>query len=324
MSKEVVLEFPDNLIIPLLFGEYNRHLSYLEKKLDIEIIDRANILRITGNIEDITKAQMTLQTLHTRLQQGEIQNVTRANIDAELRFLSHEESNSDTPQKTSYDIIKTKRKTVAPRSPNQQKYIELIHENDMVFALGPAGTGKTYLSVATGVDLYLKGEVDRLIFCRPAIEAGENLGFLPGDMKEKIDPYLRPIYDALQDMLPIEFLSKKMEAGEIEIAPLAFMRGRTLTRAFVILDEAQNTTAMQMKMFLTRMGESSHMVITGDPSQSDLPGLSKSGLNDALEILKGTEGIGFINFTDKDVIRHPLVRKIIQAYDKSTKAKSGK
>ena len=334
MSKEIILEFSDNKIVPILFGEYNRHLSYLEKKLDIEISDRGNILRISGKIEDITKAQMVLQALHTHLQEGSLQDVTRANIDAELRFLSSDEISEKRdekdkqvkkkrrPESDNGDVIKTKMKTIAPRSPNQKKCMEMIRQHDMVFALGPAGTGKTYLSVAIGVDMYLKGEVERLIFCRPAVEAGENLGFLPGDMKEKIDPYLRPIYDALQDMLPFDFLMKKMETGEIEIAPLAFMRGRTLANAFVILDEAQNATSMQMKMFLTRMGEASRMVITGDASQSDLPSGEASGLNESLQILKDVEGIGFITFTDEDVIRHPLVRKIILAYDKFFKSKT--
>ena len=188
----------------------------------------------------------------------------------------------------------------------------------MVFGLGPAGTGKTYLAVAAGVDMFVKGEVERLIFCRPAVEAGENLGFLPGDMREKIDPYLRPVYDALNDMMPQDFMHKKMETGEIEIAPLAFMRGRTLANAFVILDEAQNATGMQTKMFLTRMGEASRMIITGDMSQSDLPKHVKSGLSEAVDVLSGIDEIGFITFTENDVIRHPLVKKIIQAYDKKT------
>ncbi|HQX28327.1 MAG TPA: PhoH family protein, partial [Alphaproteobacteria bacterium] len=186
----------------------------------------------------------------------------------------------------------------------------------MVFGLGPASTGKTYLAVSSAVNMFLSGEVERLIFCRPAVEAGERLGFLPGDMKEKVDPYLRPIYDALQDMMPMDMLVKKMETGEIEVAPLAFMRGRTLSNAFVILDEAQNTTATQMKMFLTRMGESSRMVITGDLTQTDLPVGIKSGLRDAVEILEGVDEIKFVHFTKEDVIRHPLVGKIVNAYDK--------
>lgn len=326
MSKELILEFPDNDIVPVLFGEYNDHLSYLEKKLDINISDRGNLLRISGDDEAISKAQIALQSLETRLKSRELQNITRADIDGELRFLSggvpktKSKSRTKKPVKSKDKtggniVIKTKNKTIAPRSPNQQLYLKNIQKNDMVFGLGPAGTGKTYLAVAAGVDMYLKGEVERLIFCRPAVEAGENLGFLPGDMKEKIDPYLRPIYDALQDMLPWDFLLKKMEIGEIEIAPLAFMRGRTLAHAFVILDEAQNATSAQMKMFLTRMGEASHMVITGDATQSDLPSHMISGLSEAINILKNVDDIGFTTFDGGDVIRHSLVRKIIHAYD---------
>ncbi|MGN7438990.1 MAG: PhoH family protein [Alcanivorax sp.] len=327
MSKELILEFSDNDVVPVLFGEYNDHLQYLEKQLQINISDRGNLLRITGDVDAITKAQIALQSLHTRLRSGELRNITHADIDAELRFLSTGATKvgGKKPPKQSHEknekniVIKTKNKTIAPRSPNQQSYLEKIRSNDMVFGLGPAGTGKTYLAVAAGVDMYLKGDVERLIFTRPAVEAGEHLGFLPGDMKEKIDPYLRPIYDALHDMLPWDFLMKKMEVGEIEIAPLAFMRGRTLSHSFVILDEAQNATTSQMKMFLTRMGEKSHMVITGDSTQSDLPDKMRSGLDEAIHVLKNVEGIGFTRFDAADVIRHALVRKIVTAYDNHAK-----
>ncbi len=327
MSKELILEFSDNDVVPVLFGEYNDHLQYLEKQLQINISDRGNLLRITGDVDAITKAQIALQSLHTRLRSGELRNITHADIDAELRFLSTGATKvgGKKPPKQSHEknekniVIKTKNKTIAPRSPNQQSYLEKIRNNDMVFGLGPAGTGKTYLAVAAGVDMYLKGDVERLIFTRPAVEAGEHLGFLPGDMKEKIDPYLRPIYDALHDMLPWDFLMKKMEVGEIEIAPLAFMRGRTLSHSFVILDEAQNATTSQMKMFLTRMGEKSHMVITGDSTQSDLPDKMRSGLDEAIHVLKNVEGIGFTRFDAADVIRHALVRKIVTAYDNHAK-----
>ncbi len=319
MTKELILEFSDNDLVPFLFGEYNDHLSYLEKKLDIHISDRGNLLRISGDEEPIGKAKTVLLSLYNRLEEEERHNITRADIDGELRFLSSGKPKDKNSKNSDQIVIKTKNKTIVPRSPNQAKYLKLISKHDMVFGLGPAGTGKTYLSVAAGVDMYLKGEVERLIFTRPAVEAGENLGFLPGDMKEKIDPYLRPIYDALQDMLPWDFLIKKMEIGEIEIAPLAFMRGRTLARSFIILDEAQNTTAAQMKMFLTRMGEASHMVITGDSTQTDLPNHIKSGLSEAIDILGGVKDIGFMKFDAKDVIRHGLVRKIINAYDRHNK-----
>ncbi len=321
MTKELILEFSDNDLVPFLFGEYNDHLSYLEKKLDIHISDRGNLLRISGCDDSIGKAKTILLSLYNRLEEEERHNITRADIDGELRFLSSgkNQNKSKSSKKTQEIVIKTKNKTIVPRSPNQNKYLKLINKHDMVFGLGPAGTGKTYLSVAAGVDMYLQGKVEKLIFTRPAVEAGENLGFLPGDMKEKIDPYLRPIYDALHDMLPWDFLMKKMEIGEIEIAPLAFMRGRTLARSFVILDEAQNTTHSQMKMFLTRMGEASHMIITGDASQTDLPKHVKSGLSEAIDILGGVKDIGFITFDSKDVIRHNLVRKIINAYEKHSK-----
>ena len=323
MTQERILEFSDNELVPFLFGEYNDHLKYLEKKLDIHISDRGNLLRMSGNKKAVKDAEIVLNSLYTRLQDKELENVTHADIDAEVRFLQNGSSKKDKnpDKKTNSDktVIKTKNKKIMPRSPNQEKYLDLIEKHDMVFGLGPAGTGKTYLAVAAGVDMYLKGKVERLVFCRPAVEAGENLGFLPGDMKEKIDPYLRPIYDALHDMLPWDFLLKKMEAGEIEIAPLAFMRGRTLARSFVILDEAQNATAAQMKMFLTRMGESSHMVITGDKTQTDLPPNVKSGLQEALDILGDIKDIGFITFDGEDVIRHGLVRKIIDAYKKNRK-----
>jgi len=314
LSKELILEFPDNDLVSLLYGEYNDHLSYLEKKLEVNISDRGNVLRISG--EKKKTAKNILNALYQKLEDGDLKNITHADIDTEIRFSENggQSKNNNTPPKNS--VIKTKNKMISARSPNQVKYLELLKTNDVVFGLGPAGTGKTYLSVAAGIDMYLQGKVEKLVFSRPAIEAGESLGFLPGDMKDKIDPYLRPIYDALQDMLPHDFLMKKMEVGEIEIAPLAFMRGRTLAHSYVILDEAQNTTCSQMKMFLTRMGEASHMVITGDASQTDLPSHIKSGLHEAVEILEGVDGIGMITFDAEDVIRNPMVRKIIQAYDK--------
>ncbi len=322
LTQKVVLEFKNNDLVPFLFGEFNNHLAHLEKNLNISIADRGNRLMISGEREAVNKARIALQSLYTRLEDRELHEVTAGDIDAELRFLSTGGKSRTMKHKTTDDqptpkgVIKTRNKTIIPRSPNQARYLDMIREKDMVFGLGPAGTGKTYLAVAAAVDMYLQGKIERMVFCRPAVEAGENLGFLPGDMKEKVDPYLRPIYDALQDMLPSDLLAKKMETGEIEIAPLAFMRGRTLARAFVILDEAQNSTTMQMKMFLTRMGEASHMVITGDITQSDLPRNVPSGLNDAIALLQDIPEIGFLTFEHEDVIRHPLVKKIIQAYDK--------
>lgn len=306
------ITFRDSSILPLLFGEHNSHISHLEKILGIVIQDKGNVLTISGEAKAVRKAVKTLKDLRKKIEKK--QDVGIADIDASLRFMNNIDPRKDKPPMSKI-TIKTKKKDITARSPNQDTYMGMIKGQELVFGLGPAGTGKTYLAVAMGVAMFLEGKVERLIFCRPAVEAGENLGFLPGDMKDKVDPYLRPIYDALHDMLPMDFVAKKIEAGDIEIAPLAFMRGRTLSRAFVILDEAQNTTPVQMKMLLTRLGESSRMVITGDLSQTDLPAHIKSGLRDAVETLESIDGIEFMRFAKEDVIRHPLVSKIIHAYD---------
>ncbi|NCT40587.1 MAG: phosphate starvation-inducible protein PhoH [Alphaproteobacteria bacterium] len=295
----------------------NENLSYLENALSIAIHDRGNKVSLSGDGAAVGYAETVLNDLWASLKKGG--SVGTADIDAKLRFLQNDDVKSDGDKARMSDdekiTISTKRKEIKPRSPNQAKYLKLMQTHEMVFGLGPAGTGKTYLAVAMGVAAFLNGDVERLIFTRPAVEAGENLGFLPGDMKEKVDPYLRPIYDALHDMIPMEILTKKMESGEIEIAPLAFMRGRTLSNAFVILDEAQNATTVQMKMFLTRIGERSRMVVTGDLTQTDLPKGMKSGLRDATETLEHVEEIAFHHFTPKDVVRHKLVSKIVDAYE---------
>lgn len=308
------ITFDDSSLLPLLFGEHNSHIDYLEEKLDVKITDRGSVLIVEGEKENVKSVKKVFKTLEIKAQKR--QDVSTADIDAALRFST---TDKKIMKKSTETAIQTRKKPISPRSPNQAEYVNLIRNHDLVFGLGPAGTGKTYLAVAMGVSLFLEGEVERLIFCRPAVEAGENLGFLPGDMREKIDPYLRPIYDALQDMLPADQIEKKMAMAEIEIAPLAFMRGRTLSNAFVILDEAQNTTATQMQMFLTRLGENSRMVITGDLSQVDLPRNVKSGLRDALETLEGVEDIASMQFTSKDVVRHGLVAKIVEAYEKKAK-----
>lgn len=315
MTEKRILEFENNKLIPLLFGEHNTHLARLEQKLGISISDRGNTLSLSGEKDAVHKAESVLNSMMKRLHSK--QDVGTAEIDAALRFLDqHKHPRGEkTHMHDDQPALKTRKKHISPRSPNQAAYMDMIMKNEMVFGLGPAGTGKTYMAVAAGVALFLEGKVERMIFSRPALEAGERLGFLPGDMKEKVDPYLRPIYDALNDMMPWDDIVRKMETGEIEIAPLAFMRGRTLSNAFVILDEAQNTTCSQMKMFLTRMGESSRMVITGDISQTDLPTGVKSGLRDAVELLEGVPEIKFMHFNAADVIRHPLVGKIVQAYD---------
>ncbi|MCD8520236.1 MAG: PhoH family protein [Alphaproteobacteria bacterium] len=311
------IEFSGNTLLPLLFGPHGSHLLHLEKKLGIQIADRGNTLTLSGDQFKIDQAARILDTLWDRLEKK--QDVGVAEIDAELRFMASEKT-TDKKEKTtdeqSGSTVRTRKKHITPRSPNQAAYLEAMKKNDMVFGFGPAGTGKTYLAVAMAVSMFIEGSVERLIFTRPAVEAGENLGFLPGDMKEKVDPYLRPIYDALHDMLHWDVMMKKMESGDIEIAPLAFMRGRTLSNAFVILDEAQNTTCSQMKMFLTRMGEGSRMVVTGDLTQTDLPRGVMSGLREAYDTLEGVEGISFCHFNRGDVVRHPLVGRIVEAYEK--------
>ena len=286
----------------------------------MDIVSRGNEVTVTGLPEPVAMAEDILSYLWRKTKEG--REITTNEIDAAHRFLIEKESNMRTEKKSPMPFdetagIKTyKNKLISPRSPNQAKYIEAIKNNDMVFGIGPAGTGKTFLAVAAAVHMYQEGLVERLIFCRPAVEAGEQLGFLPGDMLEKIDPYLRPIYDALHEMMPGEKIPKKIENGDIEIAPLAFMRGRTLKNAFVVLDEAQNTTSMQMKMFLTRMGQGTRMVITGDPSQVDLPPKTESGLKEAMNILQDVDEVPFVHFESSDVVRHKLVTKIINAYDK--------
>lgn len=317
MTHELIVEF-DKHDAPDLFGEHNANIAYIEDQLGVVILDRGNTLTVSGSKDALDKVKQVLDTLLEKLDiKGSIKT---SDIDTALRFIDHEPALDKKAKKAAGKkhgdiVIKTKKKTIVPRSPNQAVYLKSIMDKEMVFGLGPAGTGKTHLAVAAGVSMYLSGQVERLIFTRPAVEAGENLGFLPGDLQEKVDPYLRPIYDAMQDMLPQDFIMKKMEEGDFEVAPLAFMRGRTLSNAFVILDEAQNTTTTQMKMFLTRMGEASRMVITGDLSQTDLPSGHISGLRDATDTLEGLAEIDFHRFNIEDVVRHKLVGKIIQAYD---------
>ena len=307
------IEFNDNTLLSMLFGAHNAHLAKIEQKLDVVLNSRGNTVAISGAEDQAELAYNVLAGLYEQAKKG--REIDAAEVDGALRMVGSNGGNGK-PVRTDGAMVKTQKRQIGPRSPQQAVYLDAITNSDLVFGLGPAGTGKTYLAVAKAVEALINGKVDRIILSRPAVEAGENLGFLPGDLREKVDPYLRPLYDALHDMLPENQVAKKLENGEIEIAPLAFMRGRTLSDAFVILDEAQNTTAVQMKMFLTRLGENASMVITGDLSQVDLPSGVRSGLRDAVEILDGVKGVSFVRFTEVDVVRHPLVARIIKAYDK--------
>ncbi len=310
------LEFADNRLLIDLCGEHDRNLARLENELGVQILRRGNHLQIMGEAPSRDRAVETLQALYSRLAEGrsleagDIDSAIRLGADPARRETQLEMFRSGTIE------IRTRKKNVIPRTKAQQDYTRALFQHPLNFGIGPAGTGKTYIAVAAAVHLFAEGHVDRIILSRPAVEAGERLGFLPGDMREKIDPYMQPLYDALGDFLPGRQLAKLMEERRIEIAPLAFMRGRTLANAFVVLDEAQNATEMQMKMFLTRLGEGSHMAITGDRSQVDLPRGMPSGLAAAERILKGVEGVGFSYFSSADVVRHPLVARIIEAYER--------
>ena len=316
---ETLLEFPDNRLLIDLCGEFDRNLAQIEQKLSVQIVRRGNQLAVAGEPVARDHAVLVLKALYAKLEAG--RSVDPGEIDGEIRMGG---STKNTGVRDGDQIemfkggrveIKTRKKTVEPRTAAQKEYVASLFKNEMAFGIGPAGTGKTYLAVAVGVNMFINGQVDKIILSRPAVEAGERLGFLPGDMKDKVDPYMQPLYDALNDFLPGAQVAKLIEDKKIEIAPLAFMRGRTLSRAFVVLDEAQNSTTMQMKMFLTRLGEGSRMVITGDRSQVDLPRGTASGLKDAERLLKGIKKISFNYFTSKDVVRHALVAKIIEAYD---------
>lgn len=315
-ADSLLLEFDDNSLLPLLFGSHNAHLAQIEQRLDVSLNSRGNEVVISGAKEQTATAATVLNDLYQRLKDG--RSVDPAEIDGAIRMIS---GGARDDLKAGDVTVHTKKRHIQPRTPQQASYLRAIDKDNLVFGLGPAGTGKTYLAVAKAVESLINGQVDRIILSRPAVEAGEQLGFLPGDMRDKVDPYLRPLYDALNDMLPANQVAKKIETGEIEIAPLAFMRGRTLSGAFVILDEAQNTTPVQMKMFLTRLGADARMVVTGDLTQIDLPRGVHSGLADAVAILTGVEGISFVEFTDADVVRHALVARIVRAYDRQASEK---
>jgi len=313
--KEVsqILELEDNKVLIELYGQHDENLTKIENNFGIHISYRGNIIEFRGNEDSCSSASKLISSVYKKLVNGK-----KINEDIFDDFSKH--SKKSDAEDLNTILIKTKKKNIYPRSSNQLKFVNLIKEKDLVFGVGPAGTGKTYLAVACAVEALLKKEISKIILSRPAVEAGERLGFLPGDLKEKIDPYLRPLYDALNDLIPSKTLERYLENNTIEIAPLAFMRGRTLENSYIILDEAQNTSSMQMKMFLTRLGKNSKMVIAGDSTQVDLPRGEKSGLKEILNIMPRTEEIGKVLFNKGDITRHSLVTKIVEAYEKNNKA----
>ncbi len=309
------IDFEDTQLANQLFGQQNRHLKRIERLLKVRLGSKGNMVTIEGGDEDVYLASRLLSELYSLLDHG--YPFYPSDIDYAIRILqaSHKANLKDIFLDTVF--ISARKKTITPKSLAQKNYIDAIRQRDLVFGIGPAGTGKTYLAMAMAVAFLTRREVSRIVLVRPAVEAGEKLGFLPGDIAEKVNPYLRPLYDALYDMLGVEKGKELVEQGIIEVAPLAFMRGRTLNDACVILDEAQNTTPEQMKMFLTRLGFGSRAVVTGDVTQIDLPSGRSSGLVQAMSVLKGVEGVSFSTFTDADVVRHPIVQAIVQAYDRA-------
>jgi phosphate starvation-inducible PhoH-like protein len=324
-ATQVVLAFDDNKLASQLFGQYGQNLALIERRLGVVAEQRGNHVTVAGSRDAVEQARRVLEGLYERLKRGD--ELVSGDVDGAIRLAIAQGSLFDYDPATarpSFEEINLRKRPVRARTAAQDAYIRALRRHALVFGTGPAGTGKTWLAVAHAVQLFERKEVDRIILSRPAVEAGERLGFLPGDMREKVDPYLRPIYDALYDLMDARIVERAMQTGEIEIAPLAFMRGRTLANAVVILDEAQNTTSMQMKMFLTRLGENSRMIVTGDPSQVDLPPGQTSGLAEATRLLRNVEGIGHVIYTAEDVVRHELVARIVDAYDKASALKAAK
>jgi phosphate starvation-inducible PhoH-like protein len=321
-TAQFVLTFDDNRLASALFGQYGQNLALIERKLAVVANSRGNQVTIQGARDACDQARRVLETLYERLKRGD--ELVQGDVDGTIRLALSQGSLFDfdpASARDSFEEINLRKRRVRARTAAQDAYIRALKRHALVFSTGPAGTGKTWLAVAYAVQLYERKEVDRIILSRPAVEAGERLGFLPGDLREKVDPYLRPIYDALYDMMDTRIVERALQTTEIEIAPLAFMRGRTLSNAAVILDEAQNTTAMQMKMLLTRLGENSRMMVTGDPSQVDLPSGQTSGLAEAVRLLGDVEGIGHVSFSSADVVRHELVARIVEAYDRDAARK---
>jgi phosphate starvation-inducible PhoH-like protein len=324
-TAEITLTFEDNRLASLVFGLYDQNVAHLERRLGVVATAVGNHIVVRGTPDVTEQARRVLETLYERVRDGN--PLTLGDVDGAIQesafqgtLFPAEDGTSGTSGKGFDQIATRKRGPVRARNAAQDTYIKALRNHELVFAEGPAGTGKTWLAVGYAVSLLEQGHVERLILSRPAVEAGERLGFLPGDMREKVDPYLRPVYDALYDFMEARHVERGLSTGMIEIAPLAFMRGRTLANSVVLLDEAQNTTSMQMKMFLTRLGEGSRMIVTGDPTQIDLPPGQKSGLIDAVRILTGVEGIARVVFREGDVVRHDLVRRIVTAYDASSRA----
>ena len=318
----IKLEFQDNQILPYLYGHHNSNLAVIEQALDVSLDSFGNIIQISGNENQCNTARSTIEALYQRIANdtSSEKDISSTMVKDALRFAADTSENNMKAFAKSEGGLVTWRKTVTPKSSGQQEYLKALAKHDVVFGIGPAGTGKTYLAVAKAVEALKAKKIERIVLSRPAVEAGERLGFLPGDMKEKVDPYLRPLYDSLYDMMPPEMVDRMLASGQIEIAPLAFMRGRTLAQSYVIIDEAQNTTPVQMKMVLTRLGDDSRMVITGDLSQVDLPKGQDSGLADAVAILDDIKGIGIIRLKGSDVVRHPVVARILTAYEKRDQA----
>ena len=324
-TTQTVLAFEDNKLASVLFGQYGQNLALIERRLGVVAEQRGNHVTIEGSRGACEQARHVLEGLYEQLKRG--RDLSQGDVEGAIRQAIAQGSLFDydpAAPRPAFEEINLRKRPVRARTAAQDAYIRALKRHALVFGTGPAGTGKTWLAVAHAIQMFERKEVDRIILSRPAVEAGERLGFLPGDMREKVDPYLRPIYDALYDLMDARIVERALQGGEIEIAPLAFMRGRTLSNAAVILDEAQNTTSMQMKMFLTRLGENSRMIVTGDPSQVDLPHGQASGLAEAVNLLKGIEGVGHVAFTHEDVIRHELVGRIVEAYDRCGPAREGK
>jgi phosphate starvation-inducible PhoH-like protein len=323
-TTQTALTFDDNRLASTLFGQYGQNLALIERRLGVVADQRGNQVVLEGSRDGCERARRVLEALYEQIKRGH--DLSQGDVEGAIRLAIAQGSLFDFDPATSranFEEINLRKRPVRARTSGQDAYIRALKRHALTFGTGPAGTGKTWLAVAHAVALFERKEVDRIVLSRPAVEAGERLGFLPGDMREKVDPYLRPIYDALFDLMDARIVERAMQNGEIEIAPLAFMRGRTLSNAVVILDEAQNTTSMQMKMFLTRLGENGRMIVTGDPSQTDLPSGQISGLSEAIRLLANVEGVGHVAFTVDDVVRHELVARIVQAYDNAAAARRG-